>query len=265
MLDRDPWSLSVAPPPGPSSERAFAETRLRHAVVWCELAPGAVVSEAELVARFGLNRAGVRAALVGLESRGLVEALPRHGWRVRPVTGALIRDVVASRRLLESGLSLAPASEAKLGRIDEIAGMTAVLAGRPEPAARDSLRTYDRDLLEVLFDGQGDMRRRWLAEVWDHCDRLVRFFEADDTLRLRPVDRRPLARACRAGDEAAARAHLAAALGHLETFFVDGLLARETAIDWPGGTTPKRRTEAARPDGRAAVSFEKPLQPKRTV
>jgi DNA-binding GntR family transcriptional regulator len=265
MLDRDPWSLSVAPPPGPSSERAFAETRLHRAVVWCELAPGAVVSETDLVERFGLNRAGVRAGLVALESRGLVEALPRHGWRIRPITGILIGDVVASRRLLESGLVLAPSNEAKLGRIAEIAQMSAVLAGRPEPAARDSLRSYDRELLEILFDGLGDIRRRWLAEVWDHCDRLVRFFEADGTHRLAPVDRRPLARACRAGDETAARTHLAEALGHIEAFFVAGLLARETAIDWPGETRTKRRTDAARPARRAAAPSEKPLQPKRTV
>jgi DNA-binding GntR family transcriptional regulator len=233
--------------------------------MWCELTPGSVVSEASLVERLGLNRAGVRAGLLALEAQGLVESAPRHGWRVRPISGRYIAEVIAARGVLEAGLTLERLNEVQVERIEEIARMNAVLARRREPASRDSLGAHDREILEILFNGFGDIRRRWLSEIWDHCERLVRFFETAGGRLLEPIDRRPLATACRSGDEAGARACLRQALEATESFFTAALLEQDTEIRRPGGIAPTRRANADRRTLRSADSSQTPLQPKDTV
>ncbi|MGY1591975.1 GntR family transcriptional regulator [Geodermatophilus sp. SYSU D00708] len=70
--------------------RDVALVRIRQAIVSGELAPGAVVKDAELAARLGLSVAPVRAALARLADEGLVEAKPQSHTRVTPLR---VRDV----------------------------------------------------------------------------------------------------------------------------------------------------------------------------
>jgi DNA-binding GntR family transcriptional regulator len=234
MLDKDsPLRLGSAPP-RPGGKRVFAEERLRRAVIWCELEPGTVVTERGLMHRYGLKRAGVRAALVGLEAAGLVEALPRHGWRVRRISGAYIGDVVAARRAIEPSLPLGQLRAQQIARVEELTRLTSLLAGRQEAASRASLRAYDRELLETLAAGLGEIRRGWLREAWDHSERLVRFFERDGQRRFPPTDRKALAAACSARDGEAAHAALSAATDAFEAAVIAALYAEEAEIVGPG-------------------------------
>ncbi len=60
------------------------------AILRCELTPGALVSEAELAARFGLRRAATRVALERLSVIRMLRPVPRRGYVVKPIT---LRDV----------------------------------------------------------------------------------------------------------------------------------------------------------------------------
>ena len=240
MLDQGSPLLLGSAPPRPGGKRAFAEARLRQAVIWCELEPGTVVTELGLMQRYGLERAGVRAALVGLEAAGLVEALPRHGWRVRRISGAYIGDVLAARRAIEPSLPLGQLSEQQIARVEELTRLTSLLLGRQEAASRASLRAYDRELLETLAADLGDIRRGWLREVWDHSERLVRFFERDGQRRFPPTDRKALAAACSARDAAAAHAALSASIDTFEASVIAALYAADAEIVRPG-TSPSWR------------------------
>ncbi len=249
MLDKESPLLLGSAPPRPGGKRAFAEERLRQAVIWCELEPGAVVSELQLIERYGLNRAGVRAALVALEAEGLVEALPRHGWRVRPISGAYIGDVVAARRAIEPTLPLDQLSDQQIARVQELTQLTSVFVGRHEASSRASLRAYDRDLLETLAAGLGDIRRRWLYEAWDHSERLVRFFERDGQRLFPAIDRRALAAACSARDAAGAHAALSAAISAFEAFVIAALYAGAEEIVRPSrhASGPAKRSQSVSP------------------
>lgn len=238
MLDKDSPLLLGSAPPRPGGKRAFAEERLRQAVIWCELEPGAVVSELQLIERYGLNRAGVRAALVGLEAERLVEALPRHGWRVRPISGAYIGDVIAARRAIESTLSFDQLGEQQIARVQELTQLISTLVGRHEAASRASLRAYDRELLETLASDLGDIRRRWLHEAWDHSERLIRFFERDGRRRFPAIDRKVLAAACSSGDAAAAHEALGASIDAFEAFVIAALYAEDVEIVRPEERAP---------------------------
>jgi len=74
---------------------------LRRAFVLCEIAPGSRVTEPLLAERYDLSRAAVRAALTRLSHQEWIEASPRKGYIVRPLTLKDIRDLFAVRRLLE--------------------------------------------------------------------------------------------------------------------------------------------------------------------
>ena len=81
---------------------------LRRAIVHLEIAPGAVVSEAELMERAGLGRTPVREAVARLEQEGFVTVLPRKGIAIAPVTLRDLQALCELRAELEGlGASLA--------------------------------------------------------------------------------------------------------------------------------------------------------------
>ena len=78
-----------------------AYEELKRAVLTCQLAPGASVTETRLVESTGHGRGAVREALGRLAVEGLVEVQPRRGYRVTDISLADVREVFAMRLLLE--------------------------------------------------------------------------------------------------------------------------------------------------------------------
>lgn len=151
-------------------QRDSAVNRLRAAIIACELAPGARVSEADLERRFGYGKAAVRAALARLEASGLVAAQARSGWTVTPVSGAELAAVVAARRLAEGALARLTPEQGR-GAALALAAATAdatAAAGDRAGALRAERQWCDR--LAALLDAE--IIARWLAEVWDRSARL---------------------------------------------------------------------------------------------
>jgi len=117
---KQPRRTNVAPIS--SSHRAYEI--LRRAFVVCEVAPGSQVTEASLVERYGLTRAAVRAALGRLRQQRWIEASPRRGYVVRPLTLKDIRDLFAVRTLLEPAaaeMAARNATHPELLRISDLA------------------------------------------------------------------------------------------------------------------------------------------------
>ncbi|MFJ5271129.1 GntR family transcriptional regulator [Streptomyces sp. NPDC088358] len=90
-------------------KRALAQ--LRQAILLGEMAPAQRLVENELAERFGVTRASVRAALIELESEGLVERIRNRGSRVRVVTVEEAVAITECRMALE-GLCAAKAAVA---------------------------------------------------------------------------------------------------------------------------------------------------------
>lgn len=74
-------------------DRAY-ET-IRDAIVAGDIAPGAVVRDADLAERLGLSRAPVREAFTRLVDEGLLESKPQSYTRVTAVVAADVRDAAA--------------------------------------------------------------------------------------------------------------------------------------------------------------------------
>ncbi|MFF2211003.1 GntR family transcriptional regulator [Streptomyces antibioticus] len=124
---------------GPSTgeqARQHALARLRQAILHGEMAPAQRLVENELAEQFGVTRASIRAALIDLESQGLVERIRNRGSRVRVVTVEEAVAITECRMVLE-GLCAAKAavaaSDEQLGELTGIgsAMSKAVAAGEP--------------------------------------------------------------------------------------------------------------------------------------
>jgi DNA-binding GntR family transcriptional regulator len=76
---------------------------LRQGVLNCSLAPGERVTERQLVESTGFGKTPVREALARLAGDGLVEALPRRGYVVTPITLADVDE------MFEALLTVGPA------------------------------------------------------------------------------------------------------------------------------------------------------------
>lgn len=103
-----------------SDEAYEAITR---AIVRCDLAPGTIVSEAELAARLNLKTAATRAAVDRLSVVGLLRPVHRRGYVVKPVTLRDVNDLFQLRSIIEVAavrLAAGRIGEASLRRLELI-------------------------------------------------------------------------------------------------------------------------------------------------
>lgn len=241
MLDSDAYS---SPVPG-LGKGLSAEQTLRSAIVHCVLKPGEVLSEARLCDEFAIGRGAVRMALQRLQASGLVTAAPRSGWQVAPVSAGEIREIVAGRRHLEAILAEVKLTEADQAHVAKLCDMYAALHGRSDPSLdlQGTLRRAERDLLSLLATRLNmPTVSGWLFDLWDRSARLVTFFEARSTAKLKGADRAALGACLLAGDSEGARAHFAAATDQLEAYLAARFLESSAILNEP----VTRRKRAAR-------------------
>ncbi|MFF5096743.1 MULTISPECIES: GntR family transcriptional regulator [Actinosynnema] len=118
---------------GPTSVTDLAATELRTRVRTGELALGQHLVEQAVADDVGVSRAALREALRVLERDGLVEHVPRAGWRVVTLTLRDAHEIVLLREHLEelaveTGI---PARPAPLARLDaEVRRMEAAADAR---------------------------------------------------------------------------------------------------------------------------------------
>jgi DNA-binding GntR family transcriptional regulator len=131
--------------------RDLALVRIRAAIVSGDLAPGAVVKDAELAARLGLSVAPVRAALARLADEGLVEAKPQSHTRVTPLRVADVRDAAVVVRAMHE---LATREAVPATTPEDVAAMRAANARFTTAVAAgdvDAALAADDDLHGVLL------------------------------------------------------------------------------------------------------------------
>ena len=75
--------------------------QVREKIVYGEIQPGAILTEAELAEEYGVSRAPVREALVLLGHEGFVESMPRIGYVVTSFTVQDVLETFHLRSVLE--------------------------------------------------------------------------------------------------------------------------------------------------------------------
>ncbi len=89
------------PRPPSGSFTAEAYSRLRADILCCRLEPGQKIVIQDICDAMGFSLGAVREALSRLTAEGLVEAQPRIGFRVAPVTESELRDITMVRTNIE--------------------------------------------------------------------------------------------------------------------------------------------------------------------
>ncbi|WP_132030635.1 GntR family transcriptional regulator [Aquabacter spiritensis] len=98
-----------------------AYDRLRREIVSCRIVPGTRFTEAEIMDRFEFGKASCRIALQRLAQDGFVVSMPRHGYRVAPVTVRDVDEIFALRVVLEpyaARLAAGRVNRAQLERLE---------------------------------------------------------------------------------------------------------------------------------------------------
>jgi DNA-binding GntR family transcriptional regulator len=124
-LDRSP--SSEAP-----SQRALA-AEIRSRIITGRLPMGARICDKLLAAEFNISRTPVHEALVQLQTEGLVVMGPQSGTFVFDLTADEVRQICATRAILESG-ALRLAADAKAA---DLMGCLSLVVGRAAVALAD--------------------------------------------------------------------------------------------------------------------------------
>ena len=230
MFDPSSPFLTPSDPLSPIPKTTFAEDRLKTALLLCELEPGTVATEVDIAQRFGLGRAATRVALARLSALGLVHPIPRQGWKVLPISGALIGQVIGARRLAEPGLAQTVLSPPQIARLHELATMIDVLGRNRDAGAQSSRRGYEREFLEMTADGLNPLIATYLRTLWDHSARILHYLEKVGGDILPDIEATALAEAFAARDTGRIIALRQDALDTFEAFCTAALLRDPTEL-----------------------------------
>ncbi|MGW6121452.1 GntR family transcriptional regulator [Nocardia sp. NPDC055165] len=144
----------------PASLVEMTAEHVRAQVLSGALAPGERVGEEALCARLGISRAPVREALRRLAEQGLVEHLPRRGYRVVVWSARDIVELFEVRRALEQhAVTVAlPSTDLRLGRVRAaLAELTAADRRRDWVARDDAHRRFHAEIVALAGNRQLDL------------------------------------------------------------------------------------------------------------
>lgn len=154
------------------TEQAYVT--LRERIIVGELAPGVEVSEPELAEQLQMSKTPVREALGRLCIEGLMEAFPRRGYRVTPVTLKDVNDLFAIRGVLEGTATYLAATnltDEELGALDQLAQANYVVG---EDVSTKSFVTSN-ELFHAAI-AKGSRNPRLASLVISHLEECARFF-----------------------------------------------------------------------------------------
>ncbi|MFS4581790.1 hypothetical protein [Phaeobacter sp. C3_T13_0] len=226
----------------PEAKARFAEDRLLDAVIWCELRPGEVVTESDVMERFGLTKAAARSGLARLGYDGWAMPQPRTGWRILSVSGALIGDVIGARHVAEPALATLNLDAAAKEELTQIAPVLTAMEGRTEAGAVRSVDHYLNRVDGIMLEHCNPFTARHLRKLWHHTSRIVHYFESAGTEpSFRRQDGPALIQALCADDQDAVIDARKALIDALEAFFLKRLLRDQTPLSRPGAQQQKTK------------------------
>ena len=196
--------------------------RLRDMILSLELAPGTLLSRAELAAQFGLSQTPIRDALIKLGEEGLVDIFPQHATVVSRIDAAAATQAQFLRRSIEAEVVRTLAGHAGVALIDQLRAQIDVQAALMGSAAYLEFIAADRAFHRLMYVAAG------VPDLFDlvrqrsgHVDRL-RMLNLPSVGKQRAIvrDHRRIVDAIASGDVQAAQAslreHLSGTLGQID-------------------------------------------------
>jgi DNA-binding GntR family transcriptional regulator len=182
---------------------------IRSAILRCELAPSAIVTELQLSTRFGFGRAAVRSALTRLTHEQLVKVEPRRGYSIAPVTFKHVQDLYGVRLSVEPAAAALAAENASERLLDELETWNRACIVHIGQANLVAPREANKRFHVAVAAGSGNERMESLtATLMDELDRVLYLPQLAplwDRLEATYDDHERIIAAIRQRDPAAAR------------------------------------------------------------
>lgn len=163
--------------PGRTKKLSLTETAyqdVRTQILSGALRPGVEFSELELADQLSMSKTPVREALGRLAAEGLIEAFPRRGYRVTPVTVKDINDLFAIRAMTEGTAAAMAALNLTAEDLDRL---EALAEARYEPSQGESVQSFvQANRAFHIAIAEGANNSRLLAMVAAHLDECTRLF-----------------------------------------------------------------------------------------
>ena len=204
-----------------STVSALAE-RIRQDILDGVFAPGELLTQREVSARYGVSRIPLREALRQLEAERWVIYEPNRGAFVSSITSADVRDAFGVRRILETGAIRLVTKSVTPETLREAKQLDSAMR-----RAKDSSAIISRhnEFHELLYRSIGNARL--LETIASHRIRVQRLPDPDKRMKeivhVTRDDHRALLAACEAGDARGAERAVLAELGHLEHIMLGAL------------------------------------------
>ena len=205
---------------------------LRKEIITCKLRPGTEVGEQELASRLSMSKTPVRESLVRLTLEGLVEAFPRRGYRITPVTIKDINDVFTVRKALGSvaaELAAVRMSKEELDALKVLADQTYI--------RKSSLPVQEFVSANNIFHAtiaEGARLPRLHALITGYLEQCTRLFHMGATIRdvtsETQVDHTRIIDALCSRDPAAAREAIALHIENTRRGLLSALISNEASL-----------------------------------
>jgi len=195
---------------------------LRERILSLELAPGTVLSRAELAASHGLSQTPVRDALMRLGEEGLVDIFPQHATVVSRINLGAAQQAHFLRRAIELEVVRTLALQPDAALIGRLRATIAAQKGLSEAKDMAGFTLQDQAFHRQMYEAAG------VAALWDlvrrmsgHIDRLRRLhLPTAGKTRAVVRDHAAIVDAVAAADPDAAqdalRQHLSGTLGQVD-------------------------------------------------
>ncbi|WP_262027427.1 GntR family transcriptional regulator [Microvirga sp. Mcv34] len=211
------------------TETAYLALRAR--VLSGELRPSAEFSEAELAEQLSMSKTPVREALGRLVAEGLIEAFPRRGYRVTPVTVKDINDLFAIRAMTEGTAAAMAALNLTSSDLDRL---EALAEARYDPSQGESVQSFvkaNRNFHMAIAEGANNPRLlAMVAAYLDECTRL--FYLGALSRDVNPEtsdDHRRIVGVLRLRDPEQARAAMVEHSEHTQQGILKALISSDTS------------------------------------
>ncbi len=215
-----------------------AYQRIRRDVLSCRLAPGAFVTEPELMTSYAIRKTSCRIALVRLAQEGYVRSRPRKGYQIAPITLRDVEEVFTLRVQLEPLAARLAVGRVDLGLLRELEAACRVQ--HPVLMLNDQIDVFmdaNKAFHLAIAAASGNERlHKTLAALLDEMSRLVALgFGVQKTKPEIKHDHNALIEAFADGD--GKRAELIARR-HIETFQAQTLEKLYASLAQTGAAIP---------------------------
>lgn len=151
----------------------LAYRRLRRDILRCRLRPGQGVTEPQLAERYALGKTPIREGLTRLVHEGLVQPLPRRGYRIAPITLKDVKELLGVRLIVETEAARLAAGRCDVAQLRRLEQLCAVGYDPDDARSLDRFLRANTELHAAIAVAAGNERlagvvRQLLDELERH-------------------------------------------------------------------------------------------------